>query len=283
VGIRNVLNPEEWVYRLLKGKLRNSDVCLTFDDALRCQYDICTPILDQYNKRSFWFVYSSVFEGKFEKLEIYRYFASKYFAKIDDFYELFFHKLEEYRLNGIRKTDYERFLNRRRIEFPFYTYNDIKYRFIRDEVLNKADYEEILDEIINERGVNIKNITNKLWLTDDHLRGLRNTGHFVGLHSYSHPNALSKLSYSKQLEEYNKNYLHVKRVCNGDIVSASHPSNSYDYNTIRILEDLGILCGFRSNMIAPEGMRINPNPFEIAREDHSNILRKMDKEMVGEK
>ena len=276
VDIPNILNPEEWVYRLLKGKLKNSDVCLTFDDALRCQYDICTPILNQCNKRGFWFVYSSVFEGKCEKFEIYRYFASKYFEEIDDFYALFFQKFEECRLNRINKSDFESFLNRRRIEFPFYTNNDIKYRFIRDELLNKEGYEEILDDIIRERGVNIEDITNKLWLTDRHLKDLSNTGHFIGLHSYSHPKSMSKLSYNKQLEEYNKNYLHIRGVCNGDIVSVSHPSNSYDDNTVRILEDFGILCGFRSNMSTPEGKRINPNVLEIAREDHSNILKKME-------
>ena len=33
VGIDNILNPEEWIYKLLKNKLKKNDFCITFDDA----------------------------------------------------------------------------------------------------------------------------------------------------------------------------------------------------------------------------------------------------------
>ena len=52
IGIENILNPEEWIFKLRNNKLEKSDVCVTFDDGLRCQYDICIPILYAINSVS---------------------------------------------------------------------------------------------------------------------------------------------------------------------------------------------------------------------------------------
>ena len=55
----------------------------------------------------------------------------------------------------------------------------------------------------------------------------------------------------------------------------AHPSNSYSDDTLKILRELNITCGFRSNMSLPEGKKINHSPLEIGREDHTNILQKI--------
>ena len=49
----------------------------------------------------------------------------------------------------------------------------------------------------------------------------------------------------------------------------SHPFGNYDSNTLKILQDLGIKIGFRSNTSIKE---IKSN-LEIPREDHANILK----------
>jgi hypothetical protein len=52
----------------------------------------------------------------------------------------------------------------------------------------------------------------------------------------------------------------------------SHPINSYSLDTISILDEMGIKCGFRSNMLASnETSLIWPNNLEIPREDSSNL------------
>ena len=107
------------------------------------------------------------------------------------------------------------------------------------------------------------------------LKILSKNGHEIGLHSYDHPTVLSKLSYKEQYEQYEKNYMHIKQVCNKDVLSMAHPSNSYSDDTLKILRRLNIVCGFRSNRTPPEGKKINPSSLEIGREDHTNILKKI--------
>ena len=58
----------------------------------------------------------------------------------------------------------------------------------------------------------------------------------------------------------------------------SHPCGSYNYNTLRILKELGIELGFKQIMtIEPEkGMKkINNSSLEIARQDHAQIIKMM--------
>ena len=58
----------------------------------------------------------------------------------------------------------------------------------------------------------------------------------------------------------------------------SHPSGSYNDDTLKILNELGIELGFKQIMdIEPEkGMKkINNSFLEIARQDHSDILAKI--------
>jgi len=275
IGIENILAPDEWIFNLEHHKLKEKHVCLTFDDALSCQYDICVPVLEKYNLKCFWFVYSSVFEGELVKLEFYNYFRSKYFDHIDDFYELFSRKYEKYQFQEINKDKFEDYLHKRKRAFPFYSFNDLKFRFVRDEVLQKEDYDKLMDEIIEEKGGDITQLSANLWMTNSHLRELSDKGHLIGLHSYDHPTTLSRLSYDEQFDQYKRNYVHITRVCNKKAVVMSHPCNSYNNDTLEILRQFDILCGFRSNMTAPKGKKINASALEIAREDHSNILKKL--------
>ena len=132
-----------------------------------------------------------------------------------------------------------------------------------------------MDEIIKEKGINILDISKNLWLTNLHLKNLSEDEHVIGLHSYDHPTVLSKLTYNEQFNQYKKNYEHIRKVCGQDIISMSHPSNSYNQDTLKILKMYNILCGFRSNMFPPQGKKINPSFLEIAREDSTNILRQI--------
>ena len=275
VGIENFIRPDEWITKLRNNDLKENDVCITFDDGLKCQYDICIPILEKYNLKCFWFVYSSVFEGKLGKLEIYTNFRTKYFEKIDDFYELFFNEYEKSEFKKIDKNKLQSFVDKKKSIYSFYSFNDLKFRFIRDQMLVKNEYEKLMDEIIQEKGIKIADIGKNLWLTDTHLKSLSKNEHEIGLHSYDHPTTLSKLLYEEQYQQYKKNYMHIKQVCNRDVLSMAHPSNSYSEDTLKILKQLGVVCGFRSNMSPPEGKKINPSHLEIGREDHTNILQKI--------
>ena len=61
----------------------------------------------------------------------------------------------------------------------------------------------------------------------------------------------------------------------------SYPNGNYNNDTLKILKSLKIELGFRHNMsidISNENFEINNTKLEIARENHSTILKKIKKE-----
>ena len=80
---------------------------------------------------------------------------------------------------------------------------------------------------------------------------------------------INDLDILEQKEEYKKNFTHLRSILDQNIISMSHPCGNYDSNTLKILQDLGIKIGFRSNT-SMESIKSN---LEIPREDHANILK----------
>lgn len=270
-----ILAPEEWMQKLELGKLALEDLCLTFDDSLLSQLEIALPVLEKYNLKAFWFIYSGVFEGYPVKFEIYRKFRCQYFQDVEDFYKIFFQKIDNSKFKIPALEAVQNFVIQAYLKiFPFYTINDVKFRRIRDSVLRPEEYEEIMDKIMEEQGVDAKALEENLWMKNVHLKYLSEHGHSVGLHSYSHPMVLASLPVFEQKEEYEKNFNHILKTCLVRPKAVAHPANSYSNGTIEILKSFGISCGFRSNMSPRRlGEKLNPTPFEIAREDSANIIR----------
>ena len=273
-----ILDPHDWIERVNRGLLTKNDLCLTFDDALLCQYEIALPILEKYNLRAFWFVYSSVFEGGLGKFEIYRLFRSKFFKNMDDFYKLFFSKIQNSRFEKsarlkISQVDIDRF----QYAFPHYSVNDIRFRMVRDKILNRNEYESIMDGIIRKKGLTAEHLAKNLWMTNKHLKDLSDHGHAIGLHSYTHPMIMGSLSFSTQKEEYQKNFNHIVEITGKPPLSMSHPDNSYNDHTLKILKQLKIICGFRSNKSPPNRGKVNQSQYELAREDHTHIIKLINK------
>ena len=86
----NVLRAEEWVYKAENNKLTEGEVCVTFDDGLRCQADIALPVLKRKGLTAFWFVQSGILVGDVGVLEVFRRFRNEYFPSVVDFYRSFF-------------------------------------------------------------------------------------------------------------------------------------------------------------------------------------------------
>lgn len=273
VGIENILSPDEWLYKLKDNNLNRNDLCITFDDGLKCQYEICLPILEKYNIKAFWYIYSSVFEGVVENIEVYSHFITSLFSNGYDFFDLFFSKCKENGISIENEYSYKNFYANCKPRFPIYSDNDIRYRFFRDKVLDKSTYENIMNELMEERGMSMDDISNKLWMDNSDLKQLCKKGHHVGLHSYNHPTVISSLLFDEQYNQFNRNYRHIYGICNQEIHSMAHPCGDYSNNILKILRDLGIKCGFRSDILPPDGGKINQNRLEIAREDCVNILR----------
>ena len=271
VGVNNILSPDEWVFKLKSKTLKSNHLCITFDDGLKSQYDVALPILDKYDLKAFWFVFSSVFHGQVDKNEIYNIFITSFFESFDDFFNEFINFSSV--SNGVFKSiDYLSFYKSMHLMFSFYSENDIKFRFIRNYLFSTPDYSAIMNGIIEAKGVSILDLSSNVWMNDDNLKNLNKDGHNIGLHSYSHPYIFSDLTIEEQKLEYSLNYKHIKSITNKRVECMSHPINSYSLDTISILDEMGIKCGFRSNMLASnETSLIWPNNLEIPREDSSNL------------
>ncbi|MBF0213719.1 MAG: polysaccharide deacetylase family protein [Magnetococcales bacterium] len=271
VGRDRILDAEEWLRRHERDRLGPEDLCLTFDDGLRCQYDIALPVLRRHGLTAFWFVYSSVFEGNVEPLEIYRYFRTVAFSCVEDFYRSFFAQAQAQHPTlcaaGLDGFDPDRYLS----AYPFYTRMDRQFRYLRDRVLGAERYDGVMMTLIREAGFDTEALRERLWMTDDQLRILDGEGHRIGLHSYSHPTVLADWPIERQEEEYRRNYEHLSGVLSRPPQVMSHPCNSYHAETLTLLRRLGMRCGFCSSM-HPVASR---TPLEWPRMDHALLMRSL--------
>ena len=106
-------------------------------------------------------------------------------------------------------------------------------------------------------------------------------GHLVGLHTHNHPTRLEKFNFDDQKREYEKNLTLISKILNkpkNEIKYMSHPCGSYNSDTLEILKEIGIDLGFKQVMSIEKekGMKkINNSNLEIARQDHAEILKKI--------
>jgi peptidoglycan/xylan/chitin deacetylase (PgdA/CDA1 family) len=271
VGRENIISAQEWMHLSIEGNLETHHVCLTFDDALRCQYNIALPVLEANGLTAFWFVYSSVFQGCAERLEVYRHFRVTQFSEIDDFYHQFEQHVKNSPHSHKLKLALEDFSVQNYLTHcPFYSDGDRRFRFIRNEVLGEANYNVIMDQMLDDRGVEKEQLLDTLWMNDEHLKELNRNDHVVGLHSYTHPIRLANLSLPEQNKEYNLNAQHLTKVLGTQPISMSHPTNSYGPETLELLRSMGICVGFRADMTQPNGSAL-----EQCRKDHSTIMMEL--------
>jgi peptidoglycan/xylan/chitin deacetylase (PgdA/CDA1 family) len=270
----NLLNADDYLLKFEKNHLEPKDICLSFDDALLCQFDVAAPILRKHKIKAFFFVYSSVFTGSPDLLEIFRYFRTNYFKNIDAFYKKFFiivrsnnKKLYQSAQKVFERLDYLS-------AFQFYSENDKWFRYLRDQVLGKTNYNSLMLNFIESESFDTKEASKLLWMSEQDLKELHNEGHLIGLHSYSHPTQMSKLSRVQQEEQYWKNMEHLEGIFGKDsIYSMSHPCGDYSSETLNLLSNMGIRIGFRSSL-SYTNIR---SKLEIPREDQANIHREMKK------
>ncbi|MDP6476365.1 MAG: polysaccharide deacetylase family protein [Nitrospinaceae bacterium] len=267
-----LLSASDYFEKAISGLLKNDDICLSFDDALLCQYEVAVPILEQRNLSAFFFVYSSPLEGVPDLLEVLRFFRTTEYEDIDDFYEEFF-SLVKFNDEKSYLKNHTEFLKLNYLkDFLFYSDNDKWFRYMRDVVMGKVEYEKTMTQLMESKNFDVSAIIDRLWINDSHLKTLVNMGHIVGLHSYSHPTTMHTLSSQEQETEYKKNQRHLQsNLENNEILSMAHPCGNYSEATLEILNSLGIKIGFRSSMSIPFVKSL----LEIPREDHANVFKEM--------
>ncbi len=160
----DILPAEEWYQRALMGSLNKGQVCLTFDDALRSQINLALPVLEKHGLTAFWFVYSSVFEGEKSTFEIYRYFYDNYFATFDEFFCVFIRYLESSQAIKDFLHERNRFLESDYLsEYPFYSDVEKEYRYFRDRVLSKEQFNQLMENILADYEVSYAEQLQTTW------------------------------------------------------------------------------------------------------------------------
>jgi peptidoglycan/xylan/chitin deacetylase (PgdA/CDA1 family) len=268
-----ILSPRAFRDAVANGTLAPGQTCITFDDALRCQFDIAAPVLAEEGVRAFFFVYSSALDENPDPLEFYRDFRHLHFDSMEDFYAFFFATVKE-RFPDLHARYKTEFPVDYLAQFRFYSEMDRRFRFFRDQIAGPARYETIMNRLLAEAGYDTAARREALFMRAEHIRELAGAGHEIGLHSHSHPTDMKTLPDKRQLEEYARNKRVLESLTKGEIWSMSHPCGSYDDRTLAVLRGLGIRLGFRHSLHEPRIL----SPLEVPRENHVNLLRQLSPE-----
>ena len=274
-----ILDADVFFEKFKENKLKENEVCLTFDDTIKCQIDVALPVLENLKIKSFFFVHTSVFEEKPDNLAIFRQFRMNYFNSVDEFYINFYKVLNKDLDNFFKKN--ENNIKNKKIKLPFYTIEDIKFRLIRDTYLTKDEYEKSIFLMMKQKKFDPKKNYSNLFFDKKDLNQLNSLGHLIGLHSHNHPTLLEGLSYDEQKLEYENCISIISKIIDkpkSEIKFMAHPCGSYNNHTLEILKELGIELGFKSIMTIEieKGMKkINNSFLEIARQDHAEIVKRM--------
>jgi peptidoglycan/xylan/chitin deacetylase (PgdA/CDA1 family) len=268
---RHVLDARQWLAKAEKGNLQPDDLCLTFDDTLLCQYEVAVPVLRRLHMTAMFFVNSGVIRGQLDKLEIYRHVRMNCFATVEDFYSAFDDLIAaspyaEICRIALRSFDPSRYLK----PWPFYTDLDRRFRYLRDEVLGPTRYEHVMDTLVETTHLDLRDLSDRLWMSQAQVAALAAEGNVIGLHSHSHPTRMAALDRDAQRAQYRENLDILTEVLGEQPVCMSHPNNSYGPETLVILRNLGIRVGFRANLEQPWRTGL-----EFPREDHSIVMARM--------
>jgi peptidoglycan/xylan/chitin deacetylase (PgdA/CDA1 family) len=272
IGRKNILDANDFIIRLKEKKLHKNNVCFSFDDGLKCQYKIALPILEDLQIKSFFFIFSSIFTNKADLLEVYRFFRDNYYDNINLFYEDFFSSIYvKYKLFlDLKSKNIKLF----KLNYPYYTINDIRFRLLRDGFLSAKTYKKTMIKLFTKKKFDYLGHINKLYLNKTELKKLYRLGHQIGLHSHYHDINIKKLNYNKQFNTYNKNlnYLSdILKINKSEIKSMSHPLGNYNEETLEVLKKLNIQIGFRDNLQTNklDMKKINNTNLEISRVSNS--------------
>lgn len=267
---KKILNPVEYFNKINNRKISNNEVCITFDDAIKSQVKLILPILDKLNIKAFFFVYTSLFKGEPDNLEYYRDFRCMYYKNLKIFYKDFYKILEKFFPNK-NKMFFFKYKSNYLKKYKFYTDDDRKFRFCRDVILSKKEYEKIMNLMMKKKKYSRKKRKNLLFMNKTDIKKIDQAGHVVGIHSHSHPTTLKKLSENLQYREYKDSKVILESLLRKKVWSMSHPCGSYNNTTLKILKKIGIKIGFRSNLI----IKKIKSKLEIPRQDHASFLIKL--------
>lgn len=267
-----LLPARDWRARALENRLRPGDLCLTFDDALACQAELAAPVLEGRGLTAFFFVYRAALEGEPIPLEVDAHVRHACFEDMPAFYASFFSALDR-TPDGPRVraalAAFEPALWRP--ESAYYSDDDRRFRFVRDQVLTPAAYRRAMDRIVDRHVDDRAALAASLVMNEADVVRLHERGHVIGLHSDTHPTHITRLESAAQRGEFARNQAHLESLLGDPVDTMAHPCGIYDQRTLDALGALGIRIGFRADLGTGGGSHL-----ELPRLDHALLLRQME-------
>lgn len=183
IGVDNIIDFDMWIDKYNNKTLKN-EIAFSFDDGLKCQFDIALPILEKYKIKAGWSIVTSTLENKNLILEELK-FIQKKFDKEECFYDKF-KKIVNKSYDLIKAQNYRK-------EIKFYSKNEREFRYIRDNLCSNEE----LKKVINNFNLKIKN----LFMNEDELRKIISLNHTICNHTHNHFTNFNNLSYDEIKKE----------------------------------------------------------------------------------
>lgn len=189
IGRNNILDFDKWIEKYESNTLNDNETCFTFDDGLKCQYDIVLPILKKYQIKACWSIISSTLTSGNLAIESLKYILNRYFyGKEYVFYDLFktfFNK----KYDLIKAENYRK-------DIEFYSKEEREFRYIRDLLLTNEELKHFVQSFNNE--------VPRLFINSNELKDIIGSQQFISNHSHNHRTDLTKMTLSEYYDEFQK-------------------------------------------------------------------------------
>ncbi len=269
----SVLSIDEYISKCVKGSLTEKDICLTFDDGIKSQYEVAVPILNKYGIKAGFFIYTEPWSGVLSDLEVHHDFRFFCYKNVKDFYNDFFKSLSdnkeiftsevEEKIKNFQYEDYKPYC-------IWHTYEDKLFRFTRSKLLDGDDYRLIMTQMMQKKGYNSKSRKEFLWMKEKEIIALEKQGHLIGLHSHTHPTSFDNMSFKRKFDEFKTNYDVLEGVLTRKPIAVAYPCGNFDKEIEDIMFTIGISVGFKASPEKGKGM------LDLARLNHTEIVKKME-------
>lgn len=180
-------------------------------------------------KRKCALMYHDVYDKSFSESGFQTHSAEKYKVQEKDFLTQIITISEYCKLKGISKDNI------------FLTFDDGGSSFysLIAPILKKYDFKGyffITTAYINKQG----------FLTTNEIISLHNDGHFIGVHTHTHPGKLNSLPFHELEDEWLYSLRILETILQTKVLYASIPGGSYSPMMATILNAEGIICIFTS-------------------------------------
>jgi len=261
------LSKEEF-FECIENNRLSENVVLTFDDGLKDHYAEILPILLNKKIWGIFYIPTGVHTtDKKQLLGVHRvhYLKGKYGA------ETILEKALSLVADTMLDTDLIGEFDKEIYTHSHYTEAEKSLRRLFNYFVSYDYRDKLLDELMKYY-FDENTLFDEVYMTQSEISELASYGSIVGSHTVSH-RVLSRLSYDEQRIEVKKSFDYLDSFLNLEVKSFCYPygyKSSYNYDTLKVLEQLGVHHAFVfDNQIENQG---KIRPYEISRIDCNQFL-----------